>query len=89
MSVHLVTYDLNKETTRPKIVDEVKKTSWAKLSESSYAIDSNETADQVYARFKKFIDSNDQLYVVGLHKPWNGFGPTVVNDWLDSHLRRC
>ena len=89
MSVHLITYDLNKETTRPRIVDEVKKSSWAKLSESSYAIDSNETSDQVFSRFKKFIDDNDRLYVIGLHAPWSGFGPKDVNEWLDSQLRRC
>lgn len=28
---------------------------------------------------EKFIDDNDQLYVIGLHKPWSGFGPKYTN----------
>ena len=42
MSVYIVTYDLNKESKRPPIVEEVRKTDYARLSESSYAIDTNE-----------------------------------------------
>ncbi|MCR4308019.1 MAG: hypothetical protein NUV80_05645 [Candidatus Berkelbacteria bacterium] len=90
MTAHIVTYDLNKESKRPPIVEEVKKSAlWAKLSESSYAINTNETATQVYKRFEKYIDDNDNLYVIGLHKPWNGFGPKAVNNWLDQNLRPC
>ncbi len=86
MPAYVVAYDLNKETKRPKIVDEVKEFSWARLSESSYAISTNLTAQQVYARFEKHIDSNDRLYVIPLKKPFAGFGPEAVNDWLDKHV---
>ncbi|WP_027040348.1 hypothetical protein [Mesorhizobium ciceri] len=86
MAAFIVTYDLNKETGRPKIVDEVKNTSWARLSESSYAISTNETADQVYARFRPYIDDNDNLYIVSLRRPYMGWGKKDVNDWLGQNL---
>ncbi len=86
MAVLLVTYDLNKETVRPKIVDEVKKTSWAKLSESSYAIDTNETPQAVYNRFQYLLDENDNFYVITLKRPYYGQGPKAVNDWLEQRL---
>lgn len=86
MAVFLVTYDLNKETVRPKIVDEVKKTAWARLSESSYAISTEESAGQVYDRFKKHLDANDNLYIITLKRPYQGFGPPKVNDWLEERL---
>jgi len=86
MSIKLVTYDLNKETVRPNIVAEIKKTAFAKLSESSYAIDSNETPDQVYTRFKPLLDSNDNFYVITLKRPYTGRGPADVNDWLAKRL---
>jgi hypothetical protein len=84
--IYVVAYDLNKETTRPKITEERDKTPWAKLSESSYAIETNETPEQVYNRFKKHLDNNDNLYVITLKKPWYGFGPKDVVDWLDKRL---
>ncbi|MER8993537.1 hypothetical protein [Mesorhizobium sp. M0678] len=87
MSTYLVTYDLNKETVRPKIVDEVKASAgWARLSESSYAISTNETASQVHERFKKYLDNNDNFYVISLRRPYSGRGPKEVNDWLEKHL---
>ena len=33
MAIYVVAYDLNKEIRRPNIVDEVKQTAWAMLSE--------------------------------------------------------
>ena len=86
MATFLVTYDLNKETRRPKIVDEVKKTAWARLSESSYAITTTETAASVHQRFKQHLDSNDNFYVITLKKPYSGFGPPDVNKWLEANL---
>lgn len=85
--VYLVTYDLNKETKRPPIVEEVKKfANWAKLSESSYAINTNLSVHQVHEQFKPHIDNNDQIYIINLKNPWAGFGPKTVNEWLDNNL---
>ena len=88
MATFIITYDLNRETTRPPIVKKIKNvgTSWAMLSESSYAITSNETPGQVFNKLKPLLDSNDNLYVITLKKPYSGFGPQKVNDWLEKHL---
>jgi len=86
MAVYIVTYDLNKETKRPDILSDIKKTSWAKLSESSYAISTTETPTEVYNRLSKHIDNNDNLYVITLKKPYYGKGPKDVNDWLANNL---
>lgn len=86
MSVFIVAYDLNREVVRPNIVAEIKKKPWARLSESSYAIETSETAGQVFTRLRKFIDQNDNIYVIPLVGPYAGFGPKDVNDWLTSNL---
>jgi len=83
----LVSYDLNKEVKRPNIVAEVKKTDWARLSESSYVIDTSETPEQVHARFKKHLDSNDFFFVMRVTKPYTGWGPKDVVEWLDDKMR--
>lgn len=86
MTVYVVAYDLNKESVRPNITAEIKKRAWAKLSESSYAIDTNETAGQVYDSLRPMLDGNDNLYVIPLRRPYRGWGPQDVIDWLDSRL---
>lgn len=86
MAIYVVAYDLNKETKRPNITGEVKKTAYAKLSESSYAIDTTETPEQVHARFKPHLDANDDFYVLTLKKPWTGYGPKDVIAWLQQRL---
>ena len=87
-NTYLVTYDLNKEVSRPKIVSEVKESAgWAKLSESSYAISTNETVTQVHDRFKPYLDDDDNFYVIALRRPYTGWGKKDVNDWLEQHLQ--
>lgn len=87
MAVYLVAYDLNKETSRPPIVKAIKEYgTWAKLSESSYAISTSKTPAQVYSGLSSLLDSNDQLYVINLRKPYSGFGPNDINKWLEDNL---
>lgn len=59
---------------------------WAKLSESSYAISTGNTVDEVHSYLKPVLDSNDNIYIITLKKPYTGFGPKDVNDWLESNL---
>lgn len=87
MPVYVVAYDLNQETRRPNIVAEVRRSSgWAKLSESSYAIETIETVTQVHERFSKYLDRNDSFYVISLSRPWTGYGDRHVMEWLGTAL---
>ncbi len=87
MAVLLVTYDLNKPgKDYDDLLKTIKSHSWARLSESSYAIQTNQGPQQVINKLKPFIDQNDNLYVINLKKPYAGFGPKDVNDWLDNNL---
>lgn len=87
MATYIVTYDLNKEIRRPDIVGAIHKhDGWAKLSESSYAIATSSTPQQVYNGLLKYLDGDDQLYVITLRKPYYGQGSKEVNDWLANNL---
>ena len=86
MAVYIVTYDLNREVVRPNILAEIKQKTWAKLSESSYAIDTTETAQDVFNRLRPLIDDDDNLFVIPLRKPYAGYGPEAVIQWLDQRL---
>lgn len=88
MSVLLISYDLNNEKKRPDIVGGVKNVgeSWARLSESSYAVKTTKSPETVHAELKKYTDSDDHIYIINLKQPYTGYGPKDVNAWLDSNL---
>lgn len=89
MSVYLVTYDLNKSGQNYSgLYEEIKKYSWAKLSESSYAIETNKSVETICTELRGCMDSNDTVYVISLTEPWTGYGPKDVNEWLQSRLSK-
>jgi CRISPR-associated endonuclease Cas2 len=90
MAVLLVTYDLNKEGKSKVDYNEFYKVRntypYARLSESSYALETNEQPAELYEKLKKLIDPNDHIYIITLKRPYFGFGPKAVNDWLEQRL---
>lgn len=87
MAVLLVTYDLNKPgKDYSDLLKTIKSYSWARLSESSYAISTDSTPQTIYGQLEPYLDSNDTLYVITLKKPYAGVGPKDVNNWLASNL---
>lgn len=87
MSVLLITYDLKKPgQDYANVLAYIKSFAWARLSESTYAIETTLDASSVYNGVRQFMDPNDHVYVVPLGYPYAGFGLTEVNDWLTSRL---
>lgn len=87
MDTLLVTYDLRKPgQDYTDFHKTIKSYSWARLSESSYAILTSASPSDVYNKLRPYMDDNDTLYVIGLHQPWMGYGPVEVNKWLDKNL---
>ena len=86
MGVFIATYDLNKEVTRPPVLKTIRETwNYARLSESSYAVEAA-NADAIYDKLRPLLDENDNLFVIPLRKPYRGWGPKEVHDWLESKL---
>lgn len=88
MKIYLVTYDLHVRGQKyTELLDKIKESGmWAMLSESSYAIGTEKAPQQLYDYLKTSLDSNDQLYIITLTKPYTGFGTEEVNNWLEKHL---
>ena len=88
MAALLVTYDLDSPGQKhTKVLEKIKAfNSWARLSESSYAVVTSSTPQQVYDQFKPLLDSNDTIWIITLKKPYSGFGSKKVINWLDANL---
>jgi hypothetical protein len=90
MTVLLVTYDLKKPGQNYDEFYKVIKTHpWAKLSESSYAIVTDEAPKVIYAKLYSHIDGGDQLFIMTLANSWWGRAsdqtPEVMT-WLKKYL---
>ena len=91
MAVLLVTYDFNTERSdadREKLRSALKKASisWARLSESSYAVETNDSPQVFYGRIASSADKNDKILVITLRLPFWGQHSKDVIDWLNARL---
>lgn len=88
MAVNLVTYDLHtRGQNYTDLLAKIKEGGmWARLSESSYAVDTTKTPRQLYDYLKTALDSNDHLFILPITKPYWGYGPNDTIEWLNKHL---
>jgi hypothetical protein len=88
MPILLVTYDSNKPGQDcGKILEFIKSSkAWAKFSETSYAIDTEETPEDVFKQLTPFLSDSIKLFVVNLTRPYAGIKGTGVIVWLEKSL---
>ena len=88
MAILLVAYDLHKkkESEYQDFHNIIEKNPFTKLSESSYAIETQETPVAVYEKLRPCVDDADKFYIVTLIQPFYGFGEKAVNQWLTEKL---
>lgn len=87
MPILLVSYDLSRPgSNRRGLLEAIHNYAWAQLSESSYALKTDQTPQQVFDTLRPFLNKSDNLYVISLRRPYAGFGPEDVNTWLDDKL---
>jgi hypothetical protein len=87
MPLLLVTFDLHKpKQDHSNLLKRIEKYSNVRLSESSYAIITDTTPNEVCEEFKNCIDKNDNLYVITLKRPNAGYGQSLAFDWLKKEL---
>ena len=63
----------------------IKKYPWVKLTDTSYAISTDLTPEAVFTQLRSLMESASNLYVMTSRKPFAGYGPQSVNDWLQQN----
>ena len=87
MALLLITFDLHKpKQGHGELIEQIKKYSYVRLSDTSYAIITDKTPMNVCDGLKKIIQKEDSLYVITLKHPYDGCGPNLANDWLMKSL---
>lgn len=87
MAVRLITYDLNRTGQNyDGFMKVIKNYTWARLSESSYAVDTSDTPEMIYKKLEPYVDSNDYVVVITLEANWWAYHTQEILDWLREHL---
>lgn len=85
MAVLIIVYDFSPGAMpHDDLVSAIQKYPWAKLSANSYAISTELTPQTVFKQLRPLIDSTCNLYVITARKPFAGYGPEAVNQWLQK-----
>jgi hypothetical protein len=88
MPLLLITFDPNKPGhDHSKLLDDILSYSNVRLSDSTYAIITDKSPGVVCEELKKHIDTDDNIYIINLKRPYAGYGSELVTDWLKKELR--
>jgi hypothetical protein len=86
MAVLIVIFDYSPAgASHYSMIRAIKKYPWAKLTDTSYAISTELTPQTVFTQLRSLMESACNLYVMTSRKPFAGFGPQSVNDWLQQN----
>ena len=87
MPLLLVAYDPDKpEQDHSNLLDRIEIYSHVWLTRHSYAIITDKTPETVCGELNKYLEKNDNLYVITLKRPYDAYGPSLANDWLYKEL---
>ncbi len=87
--VLMITYDLVKEKTSEdykEVLNIIKSYDFLMISESSYAIYTSDSPQNILDKIKKFIDTNDKVLIIKILNPKQGWLTEAQWKWLNDRL---
>jgi hypothetical protein len=86
MAVLIVVFDYSPTgASHYSMIRAIKKYPWAKLTNTSYAISTDHPPQAVFTQLQGLMEDASNLYVFTYRKPFAGYGPQSVNDWLQQN----
>jgi hypothetical protein len=89
--VLLISYDLNRPE-RPRNYEAIRRlieanaVSWQKPLYSQWLVETTEGTDAWSTRLRGVLDENDYLLVVQVRRPYQGWLPRSIWDWLNARM---
>ena len=87
MATYIISYDLRKSRNYDGLYNAIKSYgTWAKVTESTWAVKTNSSAVQVRDHLASTMDSDDRIFVIksGIEAAWrNAIGK---NEWFKENL---
>lgn len=90
--VYAVSYDLIKNKNYSALIEEIKRTNWAHILESTWAVETSESVEQLFTRLSATTDSDDRVFIVRLERNftwWSKNLPKDVLEWIRAVRERA
>jgi hypothetical protein len=87
MACYIISYDLRNDRDYESLYKAIKAYGiWARITESMWAVVTEESATQIRDYLLKHMDQDDRLFVVksGIESAWTNV--RCRNEWLRKHL---
>lgn len=87
MQKHLINYDLNAPVQNYDTLIEAIKAygEWAKISQSCWAVKTNETDEEIRDKLRRYIDHNDVIFVCAFDGWFSQNLPNGIVSWLKNN----
>jgi hypothetical protein len=88
--VYVISYDLKKPGQNyDELFEAIKAagSSWWHYLESTWLVDSNLTAEQIFQRLQPKMDTNDSILIIAVTASYSGWLPEKAWEWIRQHLR--
>ena len=84
--IYSINYDLNKPGQNYEELYKAIKSlgAWWHHLDSTWLVDTNLSANEIWAQLKPHTDKNDNVLVVGLTRDYAGWLPQKAWDWIDT-----
>lgn len=87
MTIFSVSYDLNNPGQKyAALYQELQKTDHLHHLDSNWLVSTNETAENLSSRLRKHLDDNDNLLIIKVTQPYQGWLPKPSWDWISSRV---
>lgn len=86
MTCYIICYDLVKEKDYEELYKVIKSYKYGQITESTWAIVTNEKAKEVRDNLQKHMDSDDRLFVIKSGKEAAWANVLCANKWLKDNL---
>jgi len=86
MSVYMISYDLNSPGQNYRDLKEKLESlgKWMHYLESTYVLETNLTASEIYDSLKNTLDDSDRILIMKTTGNWHALLPEKAYDWLDN-----
>lgn len=88
MNAFCVSYDLHPLGKRyDALYEQLKQCSgWWHYLDSTWLVVTAETIEQLAARLRAAIDANDNLLIIRIRTPYDGWLPADAWEWINAHV---
>lgn len=89
--IYSISYDLHRPGQKyADLIEAIKGSgAWWHYLQSTWLVDTNLTAQQLFSRLRPHIDDNDIVLIIGVTRDYSGWLPDKAWTWINERLAKA